>query len=163
MPAGASGEATTYLLKSDELAEVVDLRAALQARGVSVPAHRAALVAADGHRIELPEQVFKALRDVVSAMAQGQAVTIAPHDTLLTTQEAADFLSVSRPTLVRLLEGGEIAFEKRGRHRRVMLCDLLEYKRVSRHERRETLAEMARQGMEDGVYKATSGPPVQTR
>ncbi|WP_350355541.1 excisionase family DNA-binding protein [Mycobacterium malmoense] len=40
---------------------------------------------------------------------------------MLSTQEAADMPGVSRPTSVKLLESGEIAFTKPGRHRRVQL------------------------------------------
>ncbi|MES2170634.1 MAG: helix-turn-helix domain-containing protein [Actinomycetota bacterium] len=63
---------------------------------------------------------------------------------LLTTQEAADFLGVSRPTLVKLLESGAIAHEKRGRHRRVTLRDLVEYQQQFRVERRARLSDIAR-------------------
>lgn len=69
-----------------------------------------ALVGSDGNQIRLPFEVYEALREVVTAMANGQAITIAPHETILTTQGAADLLGISRPTLVRLLEAGEIPF-----------------------------------------------------
>lgn len=49
------------------------------------------------------------------------AITVAPTHTVLTTSEAADLLGISRPTLVRLLEAGEIPYEQPGRHRRVRL------------------------------------------
>jgi excisionase family DNA binding protein len=164
MTARSTGEgAQTYLLESAELAEVVDLVAELEARGVQVPQVPPALVGADGHRIELPHPVFEALRQVVNAMSRGQGVTIAPQNALLTTQEGADFLGISRPTLVRLLEDGEIAHEMRGRHRRVTLADLVAYQQHTRHERRETLATMAREGQENGLYAATDGPPRRTR
>jgi len=85
------------------------------------------------------------------------------QNALLTTQEAAEFLGISRPTLVRLLEDREIAHEKRGRHRRVLLSDLLSYQERMRRERRESLTRMAREGQEAGIYEATSGPPPRTR
>ncbi len=86
------------------------------------------------------------------------AVSIAPHNTMLTTQEAADLLNISRPTLVRLLVDGEIPFTKRGRHRRVMLRDVLDYQERTRRERRQTLDDMAAQAEESGLYEATSAP-----
>jgi excisionase family DNA binding protein len=64
----------------------------------------ARLVGPDGTATELPAEVFEVLRQVIEVMAAGKAVTVAPHNLLLTTQEAADLLGVSRPTLVRLLE-----------------------------------------------------------
>ncbi|MHD0175172.1 excisionase family DNA-binding protein [Corynebacterium diphtheriae] len=51
-------------------------------------------------------------------MRVGKAITVAPVDQLLTTQEAANFLGISRPTLVRLLEEGALPYERTtgGRH-----------------------------------------------
>src|SRR6476661_2107272 len=75
---------------------------------------QAQLVGPDGSRLHLPTPVYDVLRDVVLAMARGQAVTIAPHNQRLTTQEAADILGVSRPTLVKMLDDGLIPFEQPG-------------------------------------------------
>jgi len=43
------------------------------------------------------------LRQVVRALADGLAITVAPQQTMLITQEAADMLGMSLPALVRLL------------------------------------------------------------
>ncbi len=164
MSAQAVGtEATTYVPEGSDLAKVVDFVAALAGRGLAAPAPSPALVDADGGRLELPEPLFEALVQVATALAHGQAVTVMPRGKLLTTQEAADLLSISRPTLVRLLEAHEIPFEQRGRHRRIRLADLLDYQQRMRRERRETLNQMAREGQEAGLYEATAGPPPRMR
>jgi excisionase family DNA binding protein len=156
-PAGS--EATTYVPEGTELAEVVDFVAALAGKGVDVPAPRPALVAADGAKLELPEPLFEALVQVATAMAHGQAVTVMPRSKLLTTQEAADLLGISRPTLVRLLEAGEMPFQHHGRHRRVRLADLLVYQERMTRQRRESLERMQQEGQAAGLYEATTGGP----
>lgn len=117
------------------LAEVAD---------VLVEGPRAQLVSADGRRVELPDALFDVLREAVRAMSEGKAVTVAPHDTVMTTQEAADYLGVSRPTLVKLLEQQKIPFTQPNRHRRVRLSDLLAYQQRTRTERRRLLDAMTR-------------------
>ncbi len=164
MSAQAAGvEQRTYLLEGTDLAEVVDFVAALAKRGVIAPEPQAALVGADGFAMDLPGPVYEALVQVVTAMAHGQGVTVIPRNALLTTQEAADLLGISRPTLVRLLEAGKIPFERHGRHRRVLLADLLTYQEDMRRERRDALRQMAMEGQAAGLYEATAGPPPQTR
>lgn len=49
-------------------------------------------------RVELPAEVYRVLRQVVEALRQGLAVTVAPLARTLTTQQAADLLGVSQPT-----------------------------------------------------------------
>jgi excisionase family DNA binding protein len=159
----AGTEATTYLLEGNQLAEVVDFVSELARRGVTVPEPKPALVNADGTRLEVPAPVFDALVQVATAMAQGQGVTVMPLSALLTTQEAADLLGISRPTLVRLLADGEIAHEQRGRHRRILLSDLLAYQEQMHRERRESLERMAQDGQAAGLYEATAGPVPRTR
>lgn len=65
---------------------------------------------------------------------------------------------ISRPTLVRLLEDGEIPYSMRGRHRRVLLNDVLAYREQARGERRQILDAMVNSGEEAGLYDATAEP-----
>ena len=87
-----------------------------------------ALVAPDGTQLKLPDEVADALRQVLAAMAQGDAVTITRFGLSQTTMEAADFLGMHWPTVQKLLDDGEIPFERPGRFRRVLLTDLLDYR-----------------------------------
>lgn len=130
------------------------------ARGLANAASpsRARLVGPDGTEVDVPEELYRVLRDVVEALSEGLAITVAPHNTMLTTQEAADLLNISRPTLVRLLTDGEIPYTMRGRHRRVLLADVLDYRERTRRERRQALDQMAAVGEDAGLYEATTTP-----
>ncbi len=119
---------------------------------------RARLVGPDGSEMEIPNELYGVLCDVVTALSQGLAISIAPHNTMLTTQEAADLLNISRPTLVRLLREGEIPYTMRGRHRRVMLRDVLDYQERTRRERGQALDQMVADAEESGLYDATATP-----
>lgn len=118
----------------------------------------ARLVGPEDTEIEVPEELYGVLVDVVDTLSQGLAITIAPHNTMLTTQEAADLLNISRPTLVRLLTDGEIPHTMRGRHRRVLLQDVLDYQERTRRERRLALDQMAADAEEGGLYELTATP-----
>lgn len=111
-----------------------------------------------GERHVLPPEVFDVLRNVVDAMAHGQAVTIAPVHQRLTTQQAADLLGVSRPTLVKLLESGEIPYEQPGRHRRVRLADVLAYQGRASEARRAALDRMVAVADEADLYELAVTP-----
>jgi excisionase family DNA binding protein len=118
---------------------------------------RAKLIGPDGTQVVLPDEVYGVLRDVAAALAQGLAISVVPQHAELTTQQAADFLNISRPTLVRLLKDGEIAHVLRGRHRRVRLADVLDYQKRSRIERRAMLDELTRTAVEDGTADGGGG------
>ena len=68
----------------------------------------ALLLGPDGEQVPLPEEVYRVMVEVVEAMREGKVITLIPRTQRLTTQEAADFLGISRPTLVKLLEDGKI-------------------------------------------------------
>jgi excisionase family DNA binding protein len=84
-------------------------------------------------------------------MAQGNAVALAPLRAELTTQEAADYLNVSRPYLVGLLEKGQIPFRKVGTHRRIKFADLMAFFKRTEEERRRVMDELAAQAQELGL------------
>ena len=130
------------------------LRALLS--GVEAP--NTTLIGPNGEHLVLPAEVFEMLRDIVAAMAEGQAVTIVPVHQRLTTQEAADMLSISRPTLVKLLESGEIPFEQPGRHRRVRLTDVLAYRDRRSTQGRRALDHMVKIAEDSGMYEQTATP-----
>lgn len=87
---------------------------------------KAALIDPQGNARSIPDEIFRILDQVADALAAGEGITVVPQGMTMTTQQAADFLGISRPTLVRLLEAGEIDYDKPGRHRRVRLEDLVE-------------------------------------
>ena len=110
------------------------------------------LVGPDREEIELPQSVCDVLRQVVDAMARDEAVAVVPVHKLLTTQEAADLLDVSRPYLVRLLDEGQIPFSRTGSHRRIRLNDLIAFKTQRDERRRAGLARLTRMSREMGLY-----------
>ena len=156
----ATNKPRTYLPDGDTRADIVDFAKTLREIESYLTTHasKAALVAPDGAERPIPEEIFRALEQVANALANGHGVTVAPYSTQMTTQEAADFLGVSRPTLVKLLEQGEIAHEKRGRHRRVMLRDVVEFQERARSERRDALTDLARASQGTTIRSGTMSP-----
>ncbi|WP_430386405.1 helix-turn-helix domain-containing protein [Blastomonas fulva] len=75
-------------------------------------------------------------------IGSGDAVTLLPIQQMLTTQQAADLLDVSRPYLIKLIEKGDIAHSMVGRHRRVKAEDLFAFKSARDKARAEALDEL---------------------
>lgn len=117
-----------------------------------------ALVGADGERLELPDAVFRLLKDIVRNMQLGRAIVLIPENQQLTTQRAADLLGVSRPHLIKLLENGELPHHKVGSHRRIYLQDLLAYQKRRDAERKAVLDRIAKEAFESGLYDRTGIP-----
>ncbi len=101
--------------------------------------------------IEVPTSAIRLLSNILTEMAKGNAVTCIPVHAELTTQQAADFLNVSRPYLVDLLEDGKIPFHKVGTHRRVLFKDVLSFKTENDKLRLEALEALAKADQELGL------------
>ena len=101
-------------------------------------------------KLVLPRPILDMLVGILEATAAGRGVQIMPYNAELTTQQAADMLNVSRPYLIGLLEAGQIEYRLVGRHRRVRLDRLMEYKARDDAERRTVADELSRLGQELG-------------
>ncbi len=111
------------------------------------------LVGPDQQLMPLPKPLYEALLRVAHVLAAGQGMTIVPAEHLLTTQEAADMLDVSRTYLIRLLDEGKIPFQRVGRHRRVAMRDVSAFAESRRRERRERLHRLRELSEEYGLYE----------
>lgn len=137
-----AAEAVTFIPEDpDQLATVVGFLASHERVRGTVASPSYALVGVDEHdRIELPRSVHQALTKVVAALHAGKAVTIAPQTMKLTTQQAADLLGVSRPTVVRLITDGTLPAERIGNRHRLLLDNVLAYREQRRNRQYEALA-----------------------
>ena len=122
-------------------------------RILSVKDFQAKLVGVNGEKINIPEPIYQVLLQVVHAMASGKAISIISQQQELTTQQAAEFLNVSRPYLIKLLEQGEIPHIKVGSHRRVRFDDLMNYKQQRDVKRDQLLTELTQMSQEAGFYE----------
>jgi len=98
--------------------------------------------------VDIPMTAMRALGEALRQIAMGKAPVVLPLDAEVSTQQAADILSVSRPYLIRLLDSNEIPFRRVGAHRRIRLLDVLTYKRRNDEERMKVLDELQAQAQE---------------
>ncbi|HEX3933237.1 MAG TPA: helix-turn-helix domain-containing protein [Puia sp.] len=106
----------------------------------------------DQQSLRIPEKAMKLLIAILSNMADGKDTAVLSADTYISTQEAADYLRVSRPHLVDLLEGGDIPFVKVGTHRRIKLSDLVAFDKKRKRLMTKGLKFLAKQAQELGLY-----------
>jgi excisionase family DNA binding protein len=106
---------------------------------------------ADQPTVRIPAAAARLLVQILDEMSRGNAVKIVPVHAELTTQEAADLLNVSRPTLIQMLDQGLISYRKVGTHRRIPFVKAIEYKRKLESDRLAALAELVAYDQEIGL------------
>ena len=110
------------------------------------------LVDAHGDTVDVPAELVGALHAIVRHLQAGHGVAVASLQSELTTVEAADLLNVSRPHLIKLLDGGALPFRMVGTHRRLRLVDVLGYRDRQEAVAREALVGLTRQAEDLGLY-----------
>lgn len=98
--------------------------------------------------VEVPPAALKLIGQLLGAMSEGRPVVLMPTDQEFTTVEAANFLNVSRPFVIKEMESGRLPYRKVGSHRRIALEELLTYAenmRVRQADALERLADNARE------------------
>jgi excisionase family DNA binding protein len=99
----------------------------------------------DAHEtISIPPGAVRLFLDALTQLGQGRAVTIAPEKAELTTQEVADYLNVSCPYVVKLIESGKLPARMIGQRCHVSIADLIKFDEEDRKTRRAALGEFAR-------------------
>jgi excisionase family DNA binding protein len=84
-------------------------------------------------------------------MSEGRPVVLMPTEQELTTVEAANFLNVSRPFVIKEMEAGRLPHRKVGSHRRIALEDLLAYTQNMRAQQASALERLADNARELGL------------
>jgi excisionase family DNA binding protein len=85
-------------------------------------------------------------------MGQQQPVMLIPQKHEMSTQEAAGFLNVSRPYVVKLIEEGALKCRRVGRHRRVEFQDLVQFQQQLRQKSEDALQRLTDLSQELGLY-----------
>jgi len=107
------------------------------------PAKHLQLIGPDGVAEDIPLEIYAVLREVFQNLKDGQAISLIPDYTLLTTQQAAEILNISRPCFYRLLDADEIPFIQVGTHRKLRLADVEALRERRRAESRKALSSIA--------------------
>lgn len=101
--------------------------------------------------IEVPPQALKFIGELLGALSEGQPVVLMPSKRELTTVEAAHFLNVSRPFVVKEISEGRLPHRMVGTHRRILFEDLIAYARKMREQQAQALDLMAENARELGL------------
>jgi excisionase family DNA binding protein len=99
----------------------------------------------------VPARVAQMFAHILNQFAQGKAVTIVPNEAMLTTQDAADFLNVSRPFLIKLLGEHDVLIQKVGNRRKIPFTEVQRLKEILQTNSREALTELAKLDQELGL------------
>lgn len=127
---------------ADELAKVLSFIEAHETRHGAIEPSFFLSGAGENDRVELTEQVHEVLKRVVQALSHGQSISILTRDQEISTQQAAEILGLSRPTVVRLIEDGELqAYVPGAVRRKLRLADVLAYREELRARRNRFITE----------------------
>jgi excisionase family DNA binding protein len=101
--------------------------------------------------IEVPPAALKLIGQLLGAMSEGRPIALVPSSQELSTVEAAHFLNVSRPFVIKEIEAGRLAHRMVGTHRRVAFEDLIAYARKMRERQEAALERLAENARELGL------------
>lgn len=101
--------------------------------------------------IGLPPAVLKLIGPLLGAMSEGRPITLMPSKQESSTAEAANFLNVSRPFVIKEIEEGRLPYRQVGSHRRVAFGDLGACARGMRKRQEAALERMAEHARELGL------------
>lgn len=101
--------------------------------------------------VALPPAALKFIGQLLGAMSEGRSVVLTPANREFTTVEAAHFLNVSRPFVIKEIEEGRLSHRMVGTHRRIAFNDLMAYANNMRQKQAAALERMADNARELGL------------
>ena len=101
--------------------------------------------------IQLPPQALRFIAQLLGAMSERKPVVLMPTKQELSTVEAANFLNVSRPFVIKEIESKRLACRMVGSHRRIAFDDLQAYASKMRADQKGALQRMADNARELGL------------
>lgn len=101
--------------------------------------------------VEVPPSALRLIGQLLGAMSEGRPIVLMPTKQEFTTVEAANFLNVSRPFVIKEIEAGRLPHRKVGSHRRIALDDLLAYAKEMRAQQLSALDQLADNARELGL------------
>jgi len=101
--------------------------------------------------VDVPPAALKLIGQLLGAMSEGRPVTLVPSNQEFSTVEAAHFLNVSRPFVIKEIESGKLPHRMVGTHRRVAFEDLIAYARKMRERQEAALERLAENSRELGL------------
>ena len=101
--------------------------------------------------VDVPPAALKVIGQLLGAMSEGRSITLMPANREFTTVEAAHFLNVSRPFLIKEIEEGRLMHRMVGTHRRIAFDDLVTYANKMREKQAGALERMADNARELGL------------
>lgn len=100
---------------------------------------------------ELTPNFSVLIEKIAQAFQASQPLTLSTYESMMTTQEAADYLGYSRPTLIKLLGKFNVTYSKVGRHRKIKAKDVEQLRLDIREDQRNFLREMSKLEQELGM------------
>ena len=101
--------------------------------------------------VQLPPQALRFIAQLLGAMSERKPIVLMPTKQELSTVEAANFLNVSRPFVIKEIEAGRLPHRMVGTHRRVTFDDLQTYAVNMRAHQKSALERMADNARELGL------------
>ena len=101
--------------------------------------------------IQLPTKALRLIGEVLGALSERKAVTVVSAKLEMTTIEAAHYLHVSRPFVIREIQAGRLQHRMVGTHRRVPFEDLHAYKQRMLANQKDALRQLAEDANELGL------------
>jgi excisionase family DNA binding protein len=98
--------------------------------------------------VRLSAALTEQIEVLFGIFARGDTVTFMPVGRMLSTQQAADLLNVSRTHLIKMVEAGDLEVEMVGTHRRIPFEALMEFKEQRSISRRAALKRLQQLGEE---------------